>query len=80
MARSSMSRTLIDRSPDLKQLEEEGYEVEVRSGHLLLKDIPYVAGDGSIKQRNFGVGTNPGRRCYHEAEDSRGDVHRRYAL
>ena len=50
MARSSMSRTLIDRSPDLKQLEEEGYEVEVRSGHLLLKDIPYVAGDGSIKQ------------------------------
>ena len=44
-----MSHTLIDRSPDLKRLEEEGYEIEVRSDHLLLKHIPYVANDGSIK-------------------------------
>ncbi len=45
-----MSHTLIGRSPDLKRLEQEGYVVEIRSGHLILKDVPYVAGDKSIKR------------------------------
>ena len=44
-----MSHPLIDRSPDLKRLEEEGYELEVRSDHLLLKHIPYVTGYTTIK-------------------------------
>ena len=37
-----MSRRLIGRSPDLLRLWEDGYEIEVRTGHLLLKQVPYV--------------------------------------
>lgn len=37
-----MSGKLIDRNPDLKRLRDEGFEVEVRSGYLLLRSIPYV--------------------------------------
>jgi hypothetical protein len=37
-----MSQRLIGRSQDLKQLRDEGYSVEIRSGHLLLHDVPYV--------------------------------------
>jgi Domain of unknown function (DUF6791)/ThiF family len=38
-----MSQQLIDLSPDLKKLRDEGYNIEVRqSGHLLVKDVPYV--------------------------------------
>ena len=44
-----MSHSLIDRSADLKRLEAEGYEVEVQSGHLLLKHVPYVTEGGGIK-------------------------------
>ena len=44
-----MSHTLISLSPDLKRLEREGYEVEVRSGYLLLNHIPYVTEARAIK-------------------------------
>lgn len=37
-----MSQRLISRSPDLKRLQDEGYEVEVRSNYLLVKHVPYV--------------------------------------
>lgn len=37
-----MSRELISRSTDLKRLQDEGYEVDVIGGHLLLRHIPYV--------------------------------------
>lgn len=37
-----MSLRLIDRSPDLLRLRNEGYEVEVRGGHLLVHSVPYV--------------------------------------
>jgi len=37
-----MSHALICRSPDLKRLRDEGYEVEVRAGHLLVHSVPYV--------------------------------------
>ena len=37
-----MSQPLISRSPDLKKLQDEGYDVEIRSGYLLIKDVPYV--------------------------------------
>ena len=37
-----MSAALIDRNPDLKRLLDEGYEVEVRKGLLLLHSVPYV--------------------------------------
>lgn len=37
-----MSQLLINRSRDLNQLRNEGYDLEIRSGYLLVKDIPYV--------------------------------------
>lgn len=37
-----MSQQLISRSPDLKRLQDEGYEIEIRSGHLLIHSVPYV--------------------------------------
>lgn len=37
-----MSQKLIDHSPDLKALRDEGYEIEVLNGFLLIHHIPYV--------------------------------------
>ncbi|WP_421793658.1 ThiF family adenylyltransferase [Hydrocarboniphaga effusa] len=37
-----MSRALISRSPDLQRLQAEGYEIEIRSNHLLVHSVPYV--------------------------------------
>jgi hypothetical protein len=36
-----MSRQLVSRSPDLKRLEDEGYDLSIRENHLLVK-VPYV--------------------------------------
>ncbi len=44
-----MSLQLISHSPDLKQLRDEGYEIEVKGGHLVVHQIPYVNGNGEIK-------------------------------
>lgn len=43
-----MSRALISRSPDLLRLQNDGYEVEVRSGHLLVHSVPYVNAKGEV--------------------------------
>lgn len=45
-----MSRKLISRSIDLKQLREEGYDLEIRSGFLLVKDVPYVNSEKEVKR------------------------------
>src|SRR5215212_6063003 len=37
-----MSNTLISHSPDLKKLRDEGYNLEIRGGYLLVHDVPYV--------------------------------------
>jgi hypothetical protein len=37
-----MSQRPINRSADLTKLRHEGYDLEVRSGCLLVKDVPYV--------------------------------------
>lgn len=42
-----MSRQLIVHSPDLQRLQDEGYDIEIRSGHLLLK-VPYVTSDRKV--------------------------------
>jgi hypothetical protein len=47
-----MSQQLISHSPDLKQLRDEGYDIEVRSSYLLIKNVPYV---NSNKQIKFGT-------------------------
>ena len=43
-----MPRQLISRSPDLRRLEDEGYEIEVRGSYLLLKQVPYVTEDQTV--------------------------------
>ena len=45
-----MSRQLINRSADLKQLREEGYDLEIRAGFLLVKDVPYVNPKREVKR------------------------------
>jgi len=47
-----MSQKLVSHSPDLKKLRDEGYEIEVRKGHLLVHQIPYVT---ARKDVAFGV-------------------------
>jgi hypothetical protein len=45
-----MSQQLISRSPDLQRLREEGYDLKVRSGYLLVRDVPYVTPSREIKR------------------------------
>lgn len=44
-----MSQQLINHSPDLKRLRDEGYEIEVRGGYLLIHHIPYVNQKKEVK-------------------------------
>lgn len=37
-----MSDTLINRSPDLKRLQDDGYEIELVGSYLLVHHVPYV--------------------------------------
>lgn len=47
-----MSHELISRSPDLKRLRDEGYDIEARSGYLLVKHVPYV---NASKEVHYGI-------------------------
>lgn len=40
-----MSTKLIAHSCDLKRLQDEGYEIEVRSGFLIVRSVPYVTSE-----------------------------------
>jgi hypothetical protein len=40
--------TLVDRSEDLRRLVEEGFDVEIRDGNLLVHHIPYVTQSGDV--------------------------------
>lgn len=45
-----MSQQLIDRSTDLKRLRDEGFDLEIRSAYLLVKDVPYVTSSREVKR------------------------------
>jgi hypothetical protein len=47
-----MLQQLINHSPDLKRLLDEGYEIEVRGGYLLVHHIPYL---NNCKEQQLGV-------------------------
>ena len=47
-----MQQQLINHSPDLKRLEDEGYQLEVCGGHLQVHHIPYL---NSIKEIKYGT-------------------------
>lgn len=40
--------SLITHSPDLQRLADDGYALEIRSGHLIIKDLPYLKSDQSL--------------------------------
>lgn len=44
-----MLQQLINHSPDLKRLQDEGYELEVKGGYLLIHHIPYVNHQREVK-------------------------------
>jgi hypothetical protein len=45
-----MSQKPISRSADLTRLRNEGYDLEIRLDHLLVKDVPYVAAGRIVKR------------------------------
>ena len=44
-----MSRSPISLSPDLKALADDGYVVGIVSGHLVIRDVPYVNAKRQVK-------------------------------
>lgn len=45
-----MSQRPINRSPDLKRLRDEGYDIELRAGYLIVRDIPYLNAKRAVKR------------------------------
>ncbi len=45
-----MSKLQISRSTDLQKLRNEGFNIEVREGHLLVHDVPYVDAHREVKR------------------------------
>ncbi len=43
-----MLHKLISHNPDLKKLRDEGYEVEIKSAHILVHNVPYVTAQKEI--------------------------------
>lgn len=43
-----MSRLLISRNPELQRLIDEGYDIEIRSGHLLVHSVPYATSNEQV--------------------------------
>ncbi|HUZ71299.1 MAG TPA: ThiF family adenylyltransferase [Candidatus Saccharimonadales bacterium] len=43
-----MSPRRIDRSPDLRHLRDDGYDIRIRAGYLVMSGVPYVAAGGGI--------------------------------
>ena len=44
-----MSQELISHSEDLTRLIDEGYEIEIRAGYLILHRVPYVTSERAVK-------------------------------
>ena len=45
-----MSRKPLSLSPDLKQLRDEEYDLDIRNGYLLVRDVPYVNSNREVKR------------------------------
>lgn len=45
-----MSQRPISLSPDLTKLRNEGFDLEIRAGYLLVKDVPYVNAAREVKR------------------------------
>src|SRR4051812_45441032 len=45
-----MLRRLLSRNTDLQQLADEGYQIEVYPGYLVVRGIPYVTVDKTVSR------------------------------
>src|ERR1041384_2248547 len=45
-----MSQRPINRSRDLKRLRDEGYNIEIQSGYLVVNEVPYVNQQKVVKR------------------------------
>ncbi|OKO72134.1 ThiF family adenylyltransferase [Bradyrhizobium sp. NAS96.2] len=45
-----MSRRLFDLNPELKRLRDEGFNVQIRNGFLIMRDVPYVNARREVKR------------------------------
>lgn len=45
-----VSQSLISRNEDLRRLREDGYDIEIRSSCLVLRDVPYVNGRREVNR------------------------------
>ena len=67
-----MSHELISRSADLQSLVQDGYEVEIRSGYLVLNLVPYVTSQRTVKYGQLacpvGAGKPPDHTVYFAGE------------
>jgi hypothetical protein len=45
-----MQLQLIKANDDLKRLQDEGYHIEIKEGHLLMRDVPYVNSRAEIQR------------------------------
>lgn len=45
-----MSLQLINRSPDLKRLRDEGYDIAILSAHLVVRGVPYLNSAREVKR------------------------------
>lgn len=43
-----MSHTLVSRSPELRKLQQDGYDIAVEGGLLLLRDVPFLDQAGEV--------------------------------
>lgn len=44
-----MSRKLISHNEDLTRLQNDGYDIEIVAGHLIMNSVPYVSPDKTVK-------------------------------
>ena len=58
-----MSARVISLNPDLKRLRDEGYELEIKEGHAIIHNVPYLDVNKTIQ---YGILISP--------LDMRGDV------
>ncbi|MGI8516101.1 MAG: ThiF family adenylyltransferase [Acidimicrobiia bacterium] len=52
-----MSQQLISRNDDLKRLRDDGYHVDIVDNHLVIRDIPYVDSNGSVRKDGILIST-----------------------
>jgi hypothetical protein len=45
-----MSHPLISRNADLQKLEDDGFEVEIIGGHLVIRSVPYLNAAGQVRR------------------------------